>query len=200
MQPVDHGTEFANSPFHEGVNAMLLDVQGSAEQAGMLKLIHDYVYITEVAKFGVEPSGSEARRLSMTAALLQGDPEGPRRKHRRMPALFRGRIKGAWGDVAATVLNVSGGGFFLLANADLDLDTRMMVTVCHGDTRFEFPVRVCRFLSFGNAKGYGVAFDGVPLELRRGYQTVSLDTPDKMGADKMGAEDGDEIPLCAVAV
>jgi|GEM_PF-6898311 hypothetical protein len=173
---------------------MLLDVQGSAEQAGMLKLVYDYVYINEVAQFGVEPSPREARRLSMTAALLQGDPGGPRRKHRRLSSLFRGRIKGAWGSVAATVLNVSGGGFFLLANTDLAVDSRLMVMVSNGDIRYEFPVRVRRALTLGGAKGYGVAFDGVPLEIRRGHQNRSLDH------DVGETNQGDDLPSVAIAV
>lgn len=149
---------------------MILDYNGSVDQMDVVKLCYDYAYLMGIQKMGLKHTPTQIECFESLSRLLKGDADAKQRQHRRLPVLTKCSIKTSNNSVWGTLLNISANGMFLVTKIAIEKGSIIQVSLgCPGEVKYIFTCKVIRQTRNGNVNGVGLAFHGVPLEIRQGF-------------------------------
>lgn len=103
----------------------------------------------------------------MLQRQLQGDPAFGRRAHLRFALEVPAVVKTPQGQFPATVLNLSGGGMYVISTVDAVIGATLQVKIGRpGEVEYLFTCVVRHGTRHDHLVGLGLSFSCVPLEIR----------------------------------
>ncbi len=152
---------------------MLLDAAKSSAQTrtilGVIKLCYEYSFLLARRQVGLRLGRADEIRLSSLRQLWDSEEADPRRQHRRVPVALPALLKTPSGWRSATVLNIGGGGLFLVSQVSLPQGTPVQVRMGRSDSaEYSFPCSVQWSSQHGIVHSLGLRLNGIPLEVRHG--------------------------------
>lgn len=133
----------------------------------LIKLCYDIAYLESRVAAGMRLSALEAQRLDTLQELMAQDPGYSRRRHRRLPIETEASVRFGRRTLPVRLRDLSGGGAALSCDVLLPPGTTVQLKInLDGQAQYAFPCRVLRALASGNGCLLGLAFEGIPLELR----------------------------------
>lgn len=134
----------------------------------IVKLFYDIAYAEARLRAGLSLSAVEEQHLNSLRELVGGDPGWHRRTHRRLPVQLDATMRHAGRDLPVTITDMSGGGAAVFAPRALAPGARVVLKISGTGTALHaFPCTVRRIEADSEGCRLALAFDGIPLELRR---------------------------------
>jgi len=146
--------------------ASLNQVTGSAMRA--VKLCYEYAYLRGRIGAGLRLDRTDEARLASLKLLLENGSRGERRRHRRIPLALPVVLKTPAGLCRGTLLNIGGGGMFVMTAAAIAPGTTLQVKRGQpGQGEYSYPCTVQWVAPPSSAAcGLGLRCVGVPVEVR----------------------------------
>jgi hypothetical protein len=143
---------------------MLVETGRGEESRRAVELCYRLAFLEGRRLAGLPLSLGEASQLAALAPL-GGEPQG-RRRHRRVAVALQASARLAGKDQLSPllVLNISAGGIFAASDAPPAVGTALQLRLACEQVEYSFPCVV----QWRSARGVGLRFTGIPLELRRG--------------------------------
>jgi hypothetical protein len=135
----------------------------------VIKLCYEHAYLGARRQAGLALGRAGEVRLSSLRQLWDSEAADPRRRHRRIPVALPALLKTPSGLQQATVLNIGGGGLFVVTGEPLDVGTPVQVRMGRSDSaEYSFPCSVQWTSQHGLVHSAGLRLVGTPLEMRHG--------------------------------